>query len=108
MIKNILFILTAHFTGDYLFQSDYLAQNKGKSNYILLAHSVLYVFGVMLVAYIMNITLNPSYLLLLIANHFFVDYIKAVGFTPRYLGDKGALILDQAIHYLVLFGYFIK
>ena len=52
---------------------------------------------------IMDITLNPSYLLLLIVNHFFVDYIKVLGITPKYLGDKGALILDQAIHFLVLF-----
>ena len=42
MIKSLLFVLMAHMMGDYLFQSDYLAMNKGKDNYILLVHSILY------------------------------------------------------------------
>lgn len=40
MIKSLLFVLMAHMTGDYLFQSDYLARNKSKDNYILLVHSI--------------------------------------------------------------------
>ena len=65
MIKMLLFVLMAHMTGDYLFQSDYLARNKGKDNYILLAHSVLYTVGVMIVAYIMGIELSSIGLLIL-------------------------------------------
>lgn len=42
----LLVTLTAHMVGDYLFQTEYLARNKGSSNYILLAHCVLYTFGV--------------------------------------------------------------
>ena len=58
MIKSLLFVLMAHMVGDYLFQSDYLAMNKGKDNYILLAHSILYTVGVMFVAYIMSIEIS--------------------------------------------------
>ena len=65
MTKILLFVLMAHMTGDYLFQSDYLARNKGKDNYILLAHSVLYTVGVMIVAYIMDIELSSIGLLIL-------------------------------------------
>lgn len=102
MINILLFVLMAHMTGDYLFQSDYLAGNKGKDNYILLAHSVLYTVGVMIVAYIMGIELSIIKLLILSVVHFPVDYIKAKGITPKYMGNKKALLLDQLIHYLTL------
>lgn len=102
MSKMLLFVLMAHMTGDYLFQSDYLARNKGKDNYILLAHSVLYTVGVMIVAYIMGIELNSIGLLILSIVHFPIDYIKARGITPKYMGDKKALAFDQLMHYLTL------
>ena len=102
MTKILLFVLMAHMTGDYLFQSNYLAMNKGKDNYILLAHSVLYTVGVMIVAFIMGVELNALDLLILSAIHFPIDYIKARGITPKYIGDKNSLILDQCIHYLTL------
>jgi hypothetical protein len=102
MVKILLFVLMAHITGDYLFQSDYLAGNKGKDNYILLAHSVLYTVGVMIIAYIMGVELSEIKLLILSAVHFPIDYIKAKGITPKHTGNKNALILDQLIHYLTL------
>ena len=102
MIKSLLFVLMAHMMGDYLFQSDYLAMNKGKDNYILLAHSILYTVGVMFVAYIMSIEISLDGLMILSALHLPIDYIKARGITPKYLGNKNALILDQLIHYLTL------
>lgn len=102
MIKSLLFVFMVHMTGDYLFQSDYLAGNKGKDNYILLAHSILYIVGVMIVAYIVDIKLSSIDLLILSAVHFPIDYIKARGITPKYMGDKNALIFDQLIHYLTL------
>ena len=102
MTKMLLFVLMAHMTGDYLFQSDYLAGNKGKDNYILLAHSILYTVGVMIVAYIMGIELSLIALLILPIVHFPIDYIKARGITPKYMGDKKALVFDQLTHYLTL------
>ena len=102
MIKSLLFVLMAHMTGDYLFQGDYLAKNKGKDNYILLAHSILYTVGVMIIAYIMSIELSSIGLFIISAIHFPIDYIKARGITPKYMGNKNALILDQLVHYLTL------
>lgn len=102
MIKELMFVIMAHMTGDYLFQSDYLAMNKGKDNYILLAHSILYSVGVMMVARIIGIDLNALELLIISVVHFPIDYIKAKGITPNYIGNKKALILDQLIHYLTL------
>ena len=102
MTKILLFALMAHMTGDYLFQSDYLARNKGKDNYILLSHSVLYTVGVMIVAYVVGVEISLDGLIILSALHFPVDYIKARGITPKYMGNKNALIFDQIVHYLTL------
>ena len=102
MVKSLLFVLMAHMTGDYLFQSDYLASNKGKDNYILLAHSILYTVGVMMVSYVIGIEISLVGLIILSALHFPIDYIKAKGITPKYMGNKNALIFDQLIHYATL------
>lgn len=102
MIKSLLFVLMAHMTGDYLFQSDYLASNKGKDIYILLAHSPLYTVGVMVISYILNIELSLMDLFIILIIHLPIDYIKARGITPRYVGNRNALLLDQLIHYLTL------
>ena len=45
----LLKILFAHSLGDYFLQSDYLAMNKGKDNYLLCIHAILYTFGVSLI-----------------------------------------------------------
>ena len=102
MIEMLIFIFMAHMVGDYLFQSDYLAGNKGKDNYLLLAHSILYSVGVMLVAYIIGVELTLVKLLVLSIIHFPVDYIKARGITTKYMSSKNALVLDQVIHYTTL------
>lgn len=102
MIKILMFVLMAHMMGDYFLQSDYLAMNKGKDNYILLAHSILYSVGVVIVAYVMGIELTIIKLLILSIIHFPIDYIKARGITTKYIGNKNSLILDQAIHYITL------
>lgn len=101
-MSKILFVLMAHMTGDYFFQSDYLAMNKGKDNYILLVHSVLYTVGVALVAYIMGVELSVWQMAVLSGLHFPIDYVKARGITPKKLGNKKSLILDQILHYATL------
>ena len=47
--KMLLKILFAHALGDYFLQGDYLAMNKGKDNYLLCIHAILYTFGVSLI-----------------------------------------------------------
>ena len=92
-------ILFAHCLGDYLFQSNYIATNKGKDNYLLFVHGVLYTLAV----YIVFGTLMSSlaYWVILIS-HIVADYIKARGITPKKYGDEGALVIDQILHYLIL------
>lgn len=84
---TIIKIIFCHVIGDYLFQSDYIADNKGKSWYILFVHCVLY--GVPFV-----ITFGVDWrVVLLMAIHFPVDALKA-----RW--HKTTLLEDQIIHYI--------
>lgn len=95
----LLKILFAHSLGDYFLQTDYLAMNKGKDNYILCIHAILYTFAVSL---IFDNEISQLWYWLILLTHILVDYIKARGITPKIMGDKNALILDQGIHYLIL------
>lgn len=101
-IEILIVILSAHMFGDYFLQTDYLAMNKGKDNYILLAHCILYGLGIGIVFGIFGFTLTAIDLALISAIHYPVDYLKARGITSKLIGDKNALILDQVIHYITL------
>lgn len=98
----LLTTIMAHTFGDYFLQTDYLAKNKGKDNYILLTHCFLYGLGVYGVCLLFGYTLSMNELLVIIGLHIPMDYIKARGITPKYLGNKWSLVLDQAVHYLTL------
>jgi hypothetical protein len=95
----LLKILFAHMLGDYFFQTEYIARNKGSDNYILLVHSVLYTFAVYI---IFGNHISYLFYILMILSHFIIDYIKARDITPKLIGDKRALILDQLLHYLII------
>lgn len=102
-MRLVVFLIMAHCVGDYLFQSTYLAVNKGKDKYLLFVHSVLYVFGIILTAHVFSIEISVLQILTLFIAHMVADHIKASGISTKALGEKKALIVDQAIHYLVLF-----
>lgn len=98
----LLTTIMAHMFGDYFLQTDYLAMNKGKDNYILLVHSFLYGLGVYGVCLLFGFQLSIVDLLIIIGLHIPMDYAKARGITPKYLGNKWSLALDQIVHYLTL------
>lgn len=101
-MELILVVVMAHMFGDYFLQTDYLAMNKGKDNYILFAHCFLYGLGVYGVCLLFGYTLSMVDLMIVIGLHIPMDYIKARGITPKYMGNKWSLILDQTVHYLTL------
>ena len=90
----IIKLIMAHIVGDYLFQSPYIAEFKGKDHYILFVHCVLYVIPFVL---IFGITwhLIPLFIL-----HVIVDELKA-----RH--NLIPLWLDQMIHYITALVYLI-
>ena len=85
-MENIIKIIMCHAVGDYLFQTDYMAAEKGKDWYILFIHCVCYcvpfaaVFGI------------DWRLVIMFAVHVVTDALKA-----RY--KMISLITDQFIHY---------
>ena len=95
----LLKLLFAHGLGDYFLQTNYLAINKGKDNYILCIHAILYTFAV---ALIFGNEISQLWYWIILLTHIPIDYIKARGITPKIMGDKNALILDQVAHYLTL------
>ena len=106
-LRMIIFIIIGHCVGDYLFQSSYLALNKGKDKYLLFVHSVLYAFGVILTAYIFTIEISVLQILALFITHMIIDYTRTNNVIIVVLGEKGVLIVDQIMHYLILFLVFL-
>lgn len=120
MIFLISYILVLHFIADFVFQSNYVAQNKSKSNKVLLHHVGYYfnIFFIGLLSYIMLFfSQNNKYFYLLddilifivvnVALHFITDY-----FTSRissYFWNKPdihqffvTIGADQLVHQLSL------
>ncbi len=90
----IIYIIIAHAIGDYVFQSSYLAGNKGKDDYLLLIHCITYVAPFV---FFFGITWQ---LLPLFVIHVIVDRLKA-----RH--NKINLWQDQVIHYLTALLYLL-
>lgn len=95
----LLKLLIAHSLGDYFLQTNYLAMNKGKDNYILCVHAILYTFAI---GTVFGNDISHLWYWIILLTHIPVDYIKARGITTKKLGERNALILDQVIHYITL------
>ena len=106
-LRMIIFIIIGHCVGDYLFQSSYLALNKGKDKYLLFVHSILYAFGVILTAYIFTIEITILQILALFITHMIIDYSRTNNTVVEILGEKRVLVVDQIVHYLILFLVFL-
>ena len=106
-LRMIIFLVIAHCVGDYLFQSSYLALNKGKDKYLLFVHSILYAFGVILTAYIFTIEITILQILALFITHMIIDYSRTNNTVVEILGEKRVLVVDQIVHYLILFLVFL-
>lgn len=106
-LRMIIFLVIAHCVGDYLFQSSYLALNKGKDKYLLFVHSILYAFGIILTAYIFTIEITILQILVLFITHMIIDYSRTKDTVIKILGEKRIIIIDQIVHYLILFLVFL-
>jgi len=96
----VLLLVWLHFIADFVFQSDYMAQNKSKSNQVLLLHVLVYSLPFYIIGW--------EFALLNGAMHFVVDYITS-RITSRLWAKKEVhwffvvVGLDQAIHMTCLF-----
>jgi hypothetical protein len=92
----LLWLVAGHFLGDFAFQSDWMATQKGKSWEINLYHAAVYTATIFVVATIGGVTLSVLALAILIVSHFCIDPFKA-----RWNLIK-SIWIDQLLHLLVL------
>lgn len=69
-ISTILTLGFIHFVADFIFQSNYVAQNKSKSNIVLLKHVVIYSLPFILFGSVVFVIIN-------LCLHFVVDYFTS-------------------------------
>jgi len=94
MSEKIIILIVCHLIGDYVLQSDFIANTKGSNWYHLFVHCVLYCVP-FLIMYGLVWQLVVTFIL-----HLIVDSLKA-----RY--KQISYVQDQLIHYLTLVFYLI-
>lgn len=106
-ITALVILIGAHFVGDYALQTDYLANNKGKSLWILTAHSAIWSFCITLTAGLLGF--SPTLfgmVVILFVPHFVIDKMKVRKiYLFADMSDKSCLILDQYLHMIQLLVY---
>ncbi len=98
----IAILLAVHWISDFVFQTDYVAKNKSKDNWVLLEHGTIYMLPFILL-------ISPLYGLINSILHIIIDY-----FTSRLSGKLWArgdahnffvvIGFDQLLHGLSLIG----
>ena len=100
-MEKILWLLAGHLLGDFPFQSEWMAANKGSSWEINTYHALVYTASILIVAEIGGIYLPVQALLLLFTSHFFIDPLKA---RWKIIQNIWA---DQLIHFIVILLVFV-
>lgn len=105
----LIFLLVAHFIGDFILQSDQMAKNKSKSNMALFEHVIAYLLPfLLLMPFILWTTQYvPLFCIVTGILHFLIDYVTSRINSNNYKQGKiheffigvGA---DQLIHYICL------
>lgn len=91
MIEKIILLVMCHLIGDYVLQTDFISDSKGKNWYHLFVHCVLYCVPFLIFGIDWRLTI-------VFTMHILIDPLKA-----RY--KKISYLQDQAIHYLTLLIY---
>lgn len=104
ILYKLIIIVFAHLIGDYFLQTEYLAINKGKDKYILFVHSMLYLFGIIVVFGIFGMSIDLLSGIVIVISHLFIDNYKATGKMAKMLSKTkfSDIFVDQFLHYLIL------
>lgn len=103
-IEIIIWLLFAHWVADFVFQSDFVAQNKSKSNKVLIGHCLIYGGTI---GSIMNFIHMSWFWVPVMLLHFPVDYITS-RINSKLWADKKvhwffvSVGFDQFIHFVTL------
>lgn len=74
-INIVLLLLFTHWFADFILQSDYVAQNKSKSNLVLFHHVYLYMLPFVALGFLIPITLG--WVLLNFILHYTIDFVTS-------------------------------
>lgn len=108
MLDLLFFMILGHYCGDFAFQTDRMAREKGNSYGVLTAHVFLYTavlaffiaVGMFYNGHNSFFSLTTLLVLLAIFTvHWIQDHIKARWFN----GSKQAYYFDQAVHIVILY-----
>lgn len=94
IMLQVVIVVAGHFMGDYGLQNNWMAVNKGKNWYVLVAHAFVYSLTVWLCMEFASINVTLGGMLYLIGSHIVIDKVKCMGYTNE--------VGDQVCHYLVL------
>ena len=106
----LLLIIWAHWIGDFILQSDYHAQNKSKSSWVLAEHVAFYSIPFMLIGFFVPISV--AWILVNAVGHFCTDFVTS-RITSKLWSKKEVhwffvtIGADQAIHFTTLFASYI-
>ena len=98
-MKNILWILLAHYILDFPMQTCPQAQTKGKYFYSLLSHSLTYGLGMAFVFELIGVfTIWKA--IVLVGSHIIIDYFKATA-KDKEKSMTIYLYIDQFLHIFI-------
>ena len=107
-MDSMWFLILAHFLGDYAFQTDRMAQNKGKDLRFLTAHVLIYVITIGVLYYGGSLLAGKTIgslpmLVVACAGIFILHSIQDLVKARRYACSRQVYYLDQALHVIQLF-----
>ena len=118
LFTDLFVLLSAHYIGDYEFNSDYLVNTKGRSYYSLFTHCMLYTFAVVVGFVLVGNEFNlPLVVMIILISHLIIDKIKCNYMTKIRLEynrssyssltlemkENNAIIYDQIAHIAIVF-----
>lgn len=100
MYIELVVLLTAHLFGDFVFQNDFLAKNKGDNIFIMCVHCYLWSIIMFCGFVILNLNAGILTFLSLFISHFIIDKWKCS------IEDKSKaltfdLYVDQLLHSVI-------
>lgn len=108
-MNNILVIfILLHICGDFYFQNQSMAERKNSSYLFVVYHSIFYFITMFFLFIFYKVTLSLLISMSIVGlSHFIIDSIKFL-FMNRYNKESNSLfIVDQLLHFLVLFSLFL-
>ena len=99
-MEPILYLILGHYLADFPLQGEFLANFKGKNNYILACHVLIYSLFIACILQFLGIFAIWK-LILLVVSHTLIDYWKCHWTKLNPLTT--ALYIDQFLHISILF-----